>query len=53
MQKSMELKKLLDEHHISVELELIERGGHGWGDGSGTMAAGWPDRAAAFAEQLT
>lgn len=25
---------------------------HGWGDGSGTAAAGWPDRAAAFLEQL-
>lgn len=49
---SIELKKLLDEYHISSELELIESGGHGWGDGSGTEAAGWPDRAAAFAEQL-
>lgn len=49
---SIELKKLLDEHHIPANLELIEHGGHGWGDGSGTEAVGWPDRAAAFAEQL-
>lgn len=49
---SVELKKLLDSHDIPAELELIEHGFHGWGDGSGTEAAGWPDRAAGFTESL-
>lgn len=51
-ENSIELEKLLKEYHIPAELELIEHGGHGWGDGSGTEASGWPDRAAAFAEQI-
>lgn len=49
---SVELKRLLDEHGIPAQLELAEAGGHGWGDGSGTSAAGWPDRAAAFERTL-
>ena len=49
---SVEMKKLLDEHLIPAELELIEHGFHGWGDGSGTDAAVWPDRAAALTENL-
>lgn len=36
------LKELLDQFQIPAKLELIETGGHGWGDGSGTDAAGWP-----------
>lgn len=51
-QNSANLKQFLDEHNIPAQLELAESGGHGWGDGSGTSAAGWPDRAAAFADAL-
>ena len=46
------LKRLLDEEGIPAELELAPFGGHGWGDGSGSGAEGWPERAAAFAEGL-
>ena len=46
------LKRLLDERGIPAMLELVAEGGHGWGDGSGTRAAGWPARAAAFVERL-
>ena len=52
VRNSIELKALLDGAGIPARLELIETGGHGWGNGSGTDAAGWPDRAAAFAETL-
>lgn len=52
VRNSIELKVLLDQENIPAELELIETGGHGWGDGSGTDAAGWIDRAAAFSENL-
>ena len=46
------LKELLDQYSIPARLELIETGGHGWGDGSGTDAQGWPERAIAFVETL-
>lgn len=49
---SQALKELLDARGIPAALELVETGGHGWGDGSGTPAAGWPDRAAAFVQTL-
>ena len=49
---SIGLERLLKERGIPVCLELIESGGHGWGDGSGTAAAGWPDRAVRFLESL-
>ncbi len=39
---SKELYRLLKEQNIPAELELAEFGGHGWGDGSGSRAAGWP-----------
>lgn len=52
VRNSIELKSLLDSKQIPAKLELIEKGGHGWGDGSGTEAEGWPERAAAFAESL-
>ena len=51
-EQSKTLKKLLDEQGIPAVLELAAYGGHGWGDGSGSAAAGWPDRAIAFAESL-
>ena len=47
---SIVLERLLGERGIPVSLECIERGGHGWGDGSGTDAAGWPERAIWFLE---
>lgn len=47
-ENSIQLKKLLDRHHIRCELELVDKGSHGFGDGTGTDAAGWTDRAAAF-----
>ena len=50
---SIALEKLLKERGIPVHLECIERGGHGWGDGSGTDAAGWPDRAIQFLDKCT
>lgn len=46
------MEKVLQERHIPAQLEIIPHGGHGWGDGSGTDAAGWPDRAVAFLEDL-
>jgi S-formylglutathione hydrolase FrmB len=49
---SRHLKKLLDQHGIPAELEIAEFGGHGWGDGSGSGAAGWPYRAIHFLETL-
>ena len=49
---SLALEKLLKARGIPVHAEIIETGGHGWGDGSGTAAAGWPDRAAAFLEEI-
>lgn len=49
---SKELYRLLKERNIPAELELAEFGGHGWGDGSGSGAAGWPDRAIHFLENL-
>ncbi len=49
---SMALEALLKEHNIPVVAEIIETGAHGWGDGSGTDAAGWPDRAIRFLESL-
>lgn len=52
-ENSIQLKLLLDQHHIEGELELVEQGGHGFGDGSGTDAEGWIDRAAAFEERLS
>lgn len=46
------LKKLCDKHQIPAQLELPEHGAHGWGDGRGTDAEGWIDRAVRFVEDL-
>lgn len=51
-ENSVQLKRLLDQHHIKAELELVEHGNHGFGEGVGTDAQGWIDRAAAFAEHI-
>ncbi|MBQ7372679.1 MAG: hypothetical protein IJW67_12515 [Blautia sp.] len=45
------LKELLNGRQIPAELELIETGGHGWGDGGGTDATGWPARADRFVQE--
>lgn len=50
VENSVQLKKLLDKHHIKAELEVAEKGGHGFGDGAGTDAEGWTRRAIAFVE---
>ena len=52
VRNSIWLSELMKEHNIPHHLELIETGGHGWGDGSGTDAAGWPDRAADWENAL-
>ena len=49
---SLTLEKLLRDRGIPVRAEIVEAGGHGWGDGSGTAAAGWVDRAIRFLEEL-
>lgn len=51
-ENSVLLKGLLDESGTPAMLELVEKGGHGWGDGEGTDAAGWPMRAVAWLESL-
>ena len=51
-QHSVLLKNLLDSRHIPAVLELVEHGKHGFGDGSGTDAAHWMDRAAAWENTL-
>lgn len=51
-QNSVLLKEKLDAFGIPAVLELVERGDHGFGDGRGTPAEGWVDRAAAFTETL-
>lgn len=51
-ENSIQLKSLLDKKNINVRLELVEKGGHGFGDGSGTDADGWPNRAVRFLETL-
>ncbi len=49
---SVLLKNLLDERKIPATLELVEHGKHGFGDGSGTDAANWVDRAAKWENSL-
>lgn len=49
---SLALAGLLRERRIPVCAEIIDRGGHGWGDGSRTAAAGWTGRAAGFLDTL-
>ena len=49
---SEEMKALLDEANVSAVLDEGEHAPHGFGDGTGTDAEGWPERAAAFLESL-
>lgn len=45
---SVKLYEILQEQNIHARLELAEFGGHGWGNGDGSGAAGWPDRASYY-----
>lgn len=45
------LKKALDEAGVPSELEIGEKGGHGFAEGTGTDVEGWIDRTSAFFEK--
>ncbi len=49
---SEQLFAALRKQGIPAVLDETEQADHGFGDGTGTTAAGWIDRAAAFAEKL-
>ena len=49
---STDLAEKLEELGIAHELELVPTGDHGFGDGRGTPAFGWIDRALCFSEAL-
>ena len=51
-QHVLSLKAALDKQGIPCDLEEGEVGGHGFGDGRGTSAEGWVDRAHRFLQQL-
>lgn len=51
-ENSVKLDSLLCQLGIPVKLELAKNGEHGFGDGRGTDAEGWMDRAIAFVESL-
>ncbi|MDD3403494.1 MAG: alpha/beta hydrolase [Hespellia sp.] len=46
------LKEGLDRHNIPCVVETIPTAGHGFGDGTGTDAAGWVERAVDFIEKI-
>lgn len=52
VKNSIRFKEILDEEKIFSELEMGEKGGHGFGDGRGTDVEGWPERAICFLEKL-
>lgn len=47
------LKRRLDELGVSVMLEIGNKGGHGFGEGTGTSVEGWLERAAAFSQKVS
>ena len=49
---STDMAAVLKELGIPHELELAENGDHGFGDGRGTAAYGWIERALRFSETL-
>ena len=51
-QNSQLLYTLLRERDIPAQLELADRGGHGFGEGIGTDAEGWVERAIRFYTSL-
>ena len=52
VENSKKLHALLKGLNIPCEAEIVPAGGHGFGDGSGTPAAGWTARAMEFAGKL-
>lgn len=50
-QDSRDLEEALCQENIPHLVERVEHGGHGFGLGSVTQAAGWVDRALAFAKE--
>ena len=50
--QSKRMKAALDAAGVKNELEVHLHAPHGFGDGTGTDAEGWPERALAFLEQL-
>ncbi|MDO5445517.1 MAG: alpha/beta hydrolase [Eubacteriales bacterium] len=52
VENSLSLCRALDQAGVPYRLELDEKGGHGFGDGQGTDAAGWIDRAIEYYESL-
>lgn len=51
-ENSMLLCRALEKAGVPYHLELDEKGGHGFGDGRGTDAYGWIDRAVEYYEAL-
>lgn len=47
-----DMAKIMEEHQIPYRFEHPKTGGHGYGLGSSTEAAGWVERAAAFWKSL-
>lgn len=45
---SVEMKECLDRAGVPAKLIVAEHAPHGFGDGEGTDAAGWPECAMAF-----
>lgn len=52
VENSLRLCRALEQAGVPYRLELDEKGGHGFGDGQDTDAAGWIDRAVAWYESL-
>lgn len=52
VENSICLKALLDKYSIPGELEIGEKGEHGFGNGKGSDVEGWPERAIGFLERL-
>lgn len=50
--QSLVFNTTLQEFKLPVQCEIVETGGHGWGDGNNTAAAGWPERAIQWLESL-
>lgn len=46
------LKDKLDEYGVPAVFEIGEKGGHGFGEGSGTDVEGWYERALQFYERI-
>lgn len=51
-QNARQLAALLQQQGTPVQLEIAPKGGHGFGEGVGTTAEGWLNRATTFIENL-